>query len=89
MVNVELLKKHAYLVGLAVLGFLFFVSARLNFNRNDYGIYSDDEYHTVYQGINFYRTGKVDNFRAAEGVRWLTRLFYPYALISMTTRMGA
>ncbi len=71
-----------------LLASFLFLFVRLNAESNSYGIYYGDEDHTIKQGLNLLVNGKVDNFRAQEGVRWLVRAFYPYALVYMNTHMG-
>lgn len=86
-VNV-LIKKHAVFLLILSALFFFFFYVRMNANAVAYGEYDGDEYHTIHEGIRFLFHGRVDNFRAQESVRWLVRLFYPYALIEMNTSMG-
>lgn len=82
------IKKHFVLGVIFFLLFSLFYVQRMAVNSVVYGEYNDDEYHTIHEGIGFLVHGRVENFRAQESVRWLVRLFYPYALVQMNTTMG-
>lgn len=82
------LKLHSVFLIILLLLFGFFYAQRMAVNSVSYGVYNDDEYHTIHEGIGFLVHGRVENFRAQESVRWLVRLFYPYALMQMNTTMG-
>lgn len=76
------------LAGFLLLAAFLLLFVRLNAEFNNYGIYYGDEDHTIKQGLNLLVNGRVDTFRAQEGVRWLVRASYPYALVYMNTHMG-
>ena len=82
------LKRHLSVLLLIAVTLFFMVGARMYYNNYFYGRYHVDEYHTVQQGLYFIVHGAVQNFRVQESVRWLVRLSYPYALLSMNTHMG-
>lgn len=82
------MKRHVPLIVLIAVTLVFMVGARTYYNNYFYGRYHVDEYHTVQQGLYFIAHGAVQNFRVQESVRWLVRLSYPYALLSMNTHMG-
>lgn len=84
----SLAKSYWLLASFLLLAVFLLLFVRLNAESVSYGLYQGDEYHTVYQGLNLLVNGRVDNFRAQEGVRWLVRSFYPYALVYMNTHMG-
>lgn len=81
-------KKYAAFAALVILALFLLVFVRLNAEYRSFGTFHSDEYHTIHQGLNLFVNGSVDNFRAQESVRWLVRLFYPYALFYMNTHMG-
>lgn len=72
----------------AILALLLLVGLRFNAESVRFGVYNDDEYHTIHQGVSLITEGSVETFRAQESVRWLVRLFYPYAIIYLNTHMG-
>ncbi|MEK7532678.1 MAG: hypothetical protein AAB579_03700 [Patescibacteria group bacterium] len=80
--------KRMVIIALLSVTIVSMVGVRLYFNNYFYGRYQVDEYHTVQQGLYFIVHGTVQNFRVQESVRWLVRLSYPYALLSMNTHMG-
>lgn len=85
--SVQFTKKYHLLIILGIL-FLGLFFQRYHILSYFYGEYYGDEYHTIHQGISFLVHGKVENFRTGESVRWLVRAFYPYALVSMNSKMG-
>jgi len=82
------IKTHWIVASFFVFGLFMFVGVRLHAESYTWGVYNDDEYHTIQQGLNFIVNGEVENFRAQEATRWLVRAFYPYALVYMNTHMG-
>lgn len=81
-------KSYWLIASFLILGSVLLLGVRLHAESYNFGIYHDDEYHTVHEGLNLLVTGHVDNFRAQESTRWLVRAFYPYALVYMNTHMG-
>lgn len=79
---------HWRIAAFITLAVLLLLCLRLQAESYHFGVYTDDEYHTVHEGLNLLVDGRVDNFRAQEGTRWLVRAFYPMALIYMNTHMG-
>ena len=71
-----------------VFSYFFIVGISKNTLENNLNKYHPDEYHTAYLAIQSLESGKVSNFRALEGSRWIYRLFYPGALINMSQKMG-
>lgn len=89
-ITAAMLKKERTWLLLGFLSVFFLLWTRLNYNAVEYGVWQSDEFHTVTQGVhNLLLKDSHVNFRAQEGVRWIVRGSYPYALYKLCQQMGS
>lgn len=81
------LKKYRLLLLALLFLFVTVVLIQVNFNKNNMSNYTVDEYFTI-TTVHPKLTPDKTNFRALNGPRFFTYLFYPGAMVGMINHMG-